>query len=356
MDLYGHLSLPARLANAVNSLAFYLWKTFWPVDLAFNYTLGELSVAAVIVPLVAIALITTLVIHRWRAAPYLAVGWFWFVGVLVPTLGLIQTGDQAHADRYSYLPHAGLFVAVVWGLYENLKPEWRAKMRIRGGTAAVLFALTLLAWIQTSYWRGPIPFWERTLAVVPHHVQGLQLYGEALTLAKKFDQAEPHLRKAVQLRPKDPGGHRKLAQFYFQQGKHPEALAALDTAIGLAPESATAHYDRALVLRESGRLTEAITWFEKAIALGLQPNAHMDALFHLGRVHSKLRQQDYAAAYYLKMLALDPRHYLARKNLAYAYMDLRKYVEAEREFTTLYQYNERDEDVIRSLRFLRNRK
>ncbi|MFN7925096.1 MAG: tetratricopeptide repeat protein, partial [Bryobacteraceae bacterium] len=120
--------------------------------------------------------------------------------------------------------------------------------------------------------------------------------------------------------------------------------------------SAVTHQNRGIVLKQMNRPAEGIAAFEKAVALGLQPAAQVDALFQIGRIHHDQNEPDAELAAYQRALQVDPYHYLVRKNLAFVYLKQQKWQDAEREFTALAQYNKTDEDVIRSLRFLANRR
>jgi len=357
MQLYEHLSPTARLSNGVHSTGMYLWKTIWPVDLAFNYALGESPSWPVLTTVLLIVLGgAAFALHQRRTSPFLTAGWFWFLGVLVPMLGLVQTGDQAYADRYSYIPHIGLFLAIVWSGHAWLKPEWIASSGFRIGLGVVLVALTWRAWVQAGFWTDPVIFWQRTIEIVPHHAQAHHVLGQFLMERQKNDQALVHFQTAIRLRPSNPDGYVRLASIRFRQGNHQEALVNLETALRVAPLNAVAHFNRGIVLTDLGRREEALADMEKAIELRLRPEFHVDALFRIGRIFKSLGHPDREIASYAKVLELDPYHYLARKNLAFAYFNLKRYPEAQREFSVLNRVNQKDEDVARALRFLVNRR
>jgi len=352
MSQYGKLPVTTRLANAFHGIAMYLSKTFWPVDLAFNYTLRPLSAAEVALAVAVAVTLTALAVWRIRHNPYLAFGWFWFVGVLVPFLGLVQTGDQAYADRYTYVPHIGLFIAAVWGLHAVIKPGWckAAWFRIPAGALYLLLLWTSLA--QTSLWGDQVRFWTHTVTIVPHHVQGRQLLGEYYAKRGDFPNAQIHLNKALELDPKDSDSYRKLAELAFLKDNKQEALSLLDTAIRLKPDSGTAHHNRGLVLRAMDRNQEALEAFQKGLASGLEPLDQVEAHFQIGRTYHALGQTEQELASFRKVLELDYEHFMARKNLAFAYLKLKQFADAEREFNNLAMVAPNDPDVSGSLEYL----
>jgi tetratricopeptide (TPR) repeat protein len=355
LSWFEHLSVATRLGNAFYAISMYLWKTFWPADLTLNYTLRPLSAVEVAAAVSITLALTALAVWRLRANPYLAFGWFWFTGTLVPTLGLIQQGDQAFADRFSYIPHIGLFIAIVWGVHAVAKPAWFASPAIRLAGAALLGVLIWTSTIQTSRWGNSLSFWERAVRIVPHHVQGHQLLGQAFTNRRDFAKARHHIEQAIQYRPRDHYSFRLLGEMQYQQGDRQKALASLDTAVRLDPTSATAHLIRGMILRGLERNEEALAAIRKALEIGLLPGRQVDAYFHLGRIFHAMGKTEQEAAAFESLLQVDAFHFLGRKNLAYAYMKLGKLEQAKLEFDRLALAAPNDPDVVRSLEYLQTK-
>ena len=332
----------------------YLLKTVWPVDLALNYTFTEhLPAAGVLGSLAVVAAITAAALWQARARPWIAVGWLWFLGVFVPMIGIVQTGDQAYADRYAYVPHVGLFLAVIWGL-----SEWKLAgnnvVRATGGL--LLLVMLWTAHIQASYWKNPVTLWSHTVAVVPDHVSGHQILGRALIGEKRFEEARQHLETAIRMRPNSVEAYRTLAEAQFIQGQTERSLQTLDTALKVAPGSALTYYNRGIVLRALDRPEEAEASYRKGIELGLLPDKQAEAWVSIGLIYTKRSQFEQSIPYFQKAIEAIPYHFLARKNLGFAYVRTNRVADAVKVFEGLERENDADDDVKRSLRFLRNRR
>nr|MBA2431551.1 hypothetical protein [Chthoniobacterales bacterium] len=155
------MPLGMRVTNAILAYATYIRQLFWPANLApfYPHTAGEAPVWQIAAAAVLLLGITALAIICWRTRPYLATGWFWFVGMLVPVIGVVQVGSQAWADRYTYLPHIGLLIAVVWTAAEILSRFRIRRVVVAGSATVVLVALAVTAWAQTSHWRDSEALW-----------------------------------------------------------------------------------------------------------------------------------------------------------------------------------------------------
>ncbi|MEZ5401206.1 MAG: tetratricopeptide repeat protein [Bryobacteraceae bacterium] len=357
MTMYGDLGPGARLVNAAYGFAMYLAKTFWPAGLALNYPITPNPPMAAVAAGGAAAIgVSAVALWKMREWPALFAGWFWFLGTLIPTIGLIQTGDQAFADRYSYAPHIGLFAVVIAAVVRFVPSE---TLRSTGALAAGIALMVGLAWrshVQTTYWHDAITQFEHTVSVAPAHTQGRQVLGKTYIKLKRYGEAEKHLTAGLATDPSDAVTHRTIAEVWFARGDKEKALASLDTAQRLAPLSALTQYNRGIVLRALDRYDESAAAYRKAIELGLLPETRAEAWFAMGMSLNKANKTDKAIEAFLEALKVDPYHYLARKNLAFAYLRLQDYVQSQREFELLLRTNETDPDVVRSLSFLRNRR
>jgi tetratricopeptide (TPR) repeat protein len=278
------LPLGVRLENALYAYAMYVWKAFWPAWLAVFYphpgatlTFWQLGLAAVF-----LLWVSVLVWLQRDARPYLITGWLWFLGTLVPAIGLVQVGEQAIADRYAYVPLIGIFVMVVWGA-ADLADIRQISFRTRVKVAAVaLAAFVLFTSDQLRYWRSAVDLWAHTVEVTKNNFLGEQNLGAALLAADRFQEALPHFQKAVQLRPQDSGGHMNLAGD--------------------------------LVLSERPR--DAIVEYEIAVPLLSDPHMRVAAYATLGRLYSELGQYAKARASYQEALQIDPQRSDAKEGLA----------------------------------------
>jgi hypothetical protein len=195
------LPLSARLANALTAYGWYLSATFWPTRLAILYPhpYENWSAARALAGAGCLLTVTALALWQGRRRPWLLVGWLWFVGTLLPVIGLAQGGAQAWADRFSYWPHVGLFVAVVWGL-----GEWAERVRIprlarATAGALALGALAALTWAQVGHWRNSATLWERALAVTTDNDRAHQFLAHSHLKEGRTEEAQSHLAAAVRI-------------------------------------------------------------------------------------------------------------------------------------------------------------
>jgi tetratricopeptide (TPR) repeat protein len=297
--------LSARLANAIVSYARYLQKTVWPTDLSVYYPLQTWAGWQVLLSLAVVCAITLLAVV-WRARrPYFMVGWFWFLGVLVPTIGLVQASTQAMADRFAYLPLVGIFIAGVWLAGDFLEKSPRRRALAGVCTGLVLLAAAAMTWRQLGFWRNSITLFTHSLAVTRSNAVAHNNLGSALESARRPQEAEKHYREAIRIKPFSPQAHNNLGNVLDDMGRSEEALAAYHEALRLRPNVALVHNNLGVVLAKLGRLDEAHTNF--SLAMKLQPReAH--TYYLMGTLH--LRRGDPRAAVnaFEIALQLNPNH------------------------------------------------
>src|SRR5262245_42034479 len=225
--------LDLRLGNAVVSYAGYLKKTLWPFDLCAFYPFHAVSTISVLASLFVMVLLTAGAYALRRGHPWLLVGWLWYCGMLVPVIGLIQIGDYAMADRYTYLPLVGIFLAVVWEIADlvDRKPAWRPLAA--AGAAVVLIGSAWLARVQVGFWRNSAAVYERALAVTQDNAYIESSLGSLLTTQGQFDAAIPHLTNAVRLDPSSAHARIDLGRALDRKGNRMQALATYDEAAKL---------------------------------------------------------------------------------------------------------------------------
>lgn len=350
------IPLGARVANAAASIGEYLGTVAWPVNLAAFYP----ARMVVPVPLIAaglgvLVLFTALALWQRTQRPYLLTGWLWFLLLLVPVLGIVPMGALSRADRFMYLPLAGVLVGVVWGVH-SIAAKWEQSLAMPAVAGLAVLLCTWASWAQTSYWRGDIVLFEHALKVTgdANRVAHSQI-GSALVRLNQVEYALSHLQKAIELDPQFAPSYRQLAEALYKREMNRGSLDMLNKAIALDPGSARSYADRGRVLRALDRLDEAYDSFEQGLKMGLDLNVRMDAYFNQGMIRSKQTRYPEAIERFQQALELDPYFYLARKNLAFTYLRAEKYFEAEREFGLLVRTNSNDEDVVKAMRFLRQR-
>jgi tetratricopeptide (TPR) repeat protein len=223
------LPMALRISNAMLSAGKYAWETVWPSGLSGFYPhpagvgTGDLPVLQVAMAGLFLALSTAAALRWWRRFPYLPVGWFWFLGTLIPVLGFVQAGEQAMADRYTYIPLTGLFVAAVWGVSE-LSGRWPAGYRTAGAAgAAALIALSISAGSQTKYWENSVALFRRALEVSPRNAFMETNLGFALYRERRLPEAIEHFRIAVRMNPNYGRARMNLAVSLEEAGYKEEA-------------------------------------------------------------------------------------------------------------------------------------
>jgi hypothetical protein len=227
-------SLATRVENALQSYGIYIARTFWPTGFSVFYPLVGLSISFW-KPAAALLLLCAISIAVWkqrRTRPYLIVGWLWFIGTLVPVIGIVQVGDQAMADRYAYLPLIGLFGIVVWSAFDFF--DQRRVGAARWGIAAIaLLAISLLSSQQISYWKNSETIWSQALRITDGNLQVEKQLANALVMSRDTEQALPHLINIVRLDPKDTTAHVNLGACYAAQGRIQEATKEFGKVVQL---------------------------------------------------------------------------------------------------------------------------
>jgi protein O-mannosyl-transferase len=296
--------LQERFMNAFVSYLSYLQKMLWPSGLSIFYPHpgSTLPVWKAVVCASILVGITFIVVKQIRRAPYLAVGWLWYLGTLVPVIGIVQVGEQAMADRYMYVPLIGIFIAMVWGLSDWAKNGKQKFLPISAGIFIPL--LMALTWVQVSHWKNNITLFEHAIAAtknnyIAHDLLGYaqtnkglltkaihnfnkaieikknyskayNRLGNALIMMREYEKSIEHLETAIKIRPKYALAHNNLGISLSNLRKFEKAIEHYEIAIKLSPEFFVAHNNLANTLSQMGRLEEAIPHFNKAIEL--KPN------------------------------------------------------------------------------------
>lgn len=347
------VSFPAKLANAVTSYGVYLFDMVLPVKLAPMYPFPEkVAVVPLALSIAVLGAVSWLAWQRRESSPYLAAGWLWYLIVLVPMIGVVQVGIQSHADRYTYVSLIGVFWMIAWGLHEWLgEAQWKT-LPVRVSAVAVIGLLGYEARAQAAYWKDDLTLFNHTLDVTGRNRLAHSVIGLAHLRARQLDQAESHLRVALEIDPKFMPSYRNLAEVLHGKGEHEKALLLLNKAVELVPEGQVSYYQRGIVLKALNKNPEALADFNKAISMGLQPDQEKRAYFERGMLKTRASDYDAARQDFEKAIEIDPNYYLALKNLAYAHYNLQHLVEAKTRFINLAQRNPEDQDVRNMLRAL----
>lgn len=318
--------MPLRVGNALMAYVAYIGKMFWPVNLIpfypHPYQTAQVYPAGLLAGLL-LAAVTVLVLALVRRAPYLTVGWFWYLGTLVPVLGLVQViGGQGMADRYTYIPLIGLFIGLVWGVTDGLS---RAGVRACVPAAvgvALLAGCAVGTKKQVGYWRDSPTLWRHTLEVDPQNYLAYLNIGSDLCAEGKIEESVWYFRKSVECHPDSDStrlnldlAHYDLGYALATLGKTDEAEAQYAEAIRVNPRYFNAQYALGWMLVERGRYAEAVPHLQ--IALEVAPD-YADGQNVLGRALFLVGKTDEAIPHYEAALRLNPKLAAAQENLAEA--------------------------------------
>ena len=259
--------LKLRLENAVVAYVSYLRKMVWPNDLAILYPhpLDQLPLWQVLASGLCLLLLTALAVGLRRRCPYLLVGWLWYLGTLVPVIGLVQVGVQAMADRYTYVPLIGIFLALAWSIPSGLI-GW-GRVGVTAAVSGVLVGCMAGTLLYLRHWRDDRAVWQRALQVtvnnpVAHLNWGTRLYREG-----KLDEAEAQFVEVLRLRPTSVRSMNNLGICYWRRGRLEDAVAVLSRAVALDPNDGVALNNLGIALYQKGRLEEACRSFREAVRL-----------------------------------------------------------------------------------------
>ena len=261
------LPISERVTNALVAYVIYIRQMFWPAALAVFYPHPEnrLPVWEVNLALIILVGITLAALLFRKRAPYFVTGWLWYLGMLVPVIGLVQVGWQGHADRYTYLPQIGLYIAVTWAV-SDWSRSWRFQRIILGtATALIVGALSWCAWLQTSYWRDSETLFTRALAVTRNNDVALNNLGIIFLDKGQLDEAISKLQAAINLRPENAPAHDNLAKALLKKGQVTEAMVQYRKFLELEPANVEARNTLGTALIQQGHVREAIDQWQEAL-------------------------------------------------------------------------------------------
>jgi protein O-mannosyl-transferase len=308
------LPLLSRLANTVVSYVVYIGQMVFPDQLVAYYPhpFDGLPQSVILGSVLALTVITVAAILLRRRFPCLPVGWFWYLGMLVPVIGLVQVGEQSHADRYTYLPQIGLYLVIAWGLGEVSSRWSRSKWFLTLGGIICLVVLATCAWRQTQYWKNSEILWKRTLACTPPNWAVENYLGDYLSDNGRPDEAIAHFRRAAELSPDTPAVRFNLGYALYQGSQMAEAQKELEAALELNPEMTDARIGLGVVLYSLGKIEPAIRQYQQVLARNPTNTA---ALSNLGVALESLGRIDEAISLYRRALEIDPALADAQRNL-----------------------------------------
>ena len=316
-----------RLNNACVSYVTYIWQMMWPARLAcfYPHSNNRLAPQAVTTAIAFLVLVTLAAICMRKHRPYLVTGWFWYLGMLVPVIGFVQVGEQAHADRYTYLPQVGLYMLITWTIADLIPQSWE-RTRCAFVLIAAATVITVLSWcafVQTSYWKNSDTLWTHALAVTPDNDVADNNLGFLLLRQGELDEAISRFQAALNIRSRNIETHynlgaalihNNLGNAFARKGLLDQALAHYEEAIKLRPDYADAYYNFGSILFQEGRTDDAIAQWHKALAV--QPE-HGAVHTSLGNAFLKEGLAKEAIVEYEHALRIAPQDPLVQNNLAW---------------------------------------
>jgi tetratricopeptide (TPR) repeat protein len=358
-------ALDDRLDNAVVSCARYVGKMLWPTNLSVFYPHpGRWPGGALVAAGVFLFVVSAAVIKLARQRPYVAVGWCWYLGMLVPVIGLVQVGMQAMADRYTYLPMIGLWILLIWGAGDLLAP--RAGRPVAAAAVAIvcLAACAVQCRQQVRYWRNSGTLFEHAIRVTATNCVAYINLGSHWFSQGKFDEAILQYKRALACNPADEDSLYNLGLTFFRLKQYQEAIACYEAALRVSPDRLRTHHDLAMALGEAGATDQAVHHYRLVVA---RDPCHAGAHNGLGTVLVKQQRLDEAAAEFRHAIRCAtnlpaPRLNLAlllveQKRPAEAIIEYREYLrlkpddgEAQRSFADLLTQDEQVEEAIRHYR------
>jgi tetratricopeptide (TPR) repeat protein len=293
-----------RVANALNSYATYIWKTLWPHNLSVFYPYPHhLPPMQVIGAGMFLIILSALAFHYRRSRPNLIVGWLWFLIALVPVIGLVQVGEQAMADRYTYIPAIGLFVAIAWEIPRLLGTMIYARQFLGMAAALVLGGCLIVTSHQLRYWENSITLFTHAIEVTQNNALAHCNLAVALLVQGKTEAALVHLDEALKITPNFASARNARGELFFKEGRFTEAAADLNTALAVRANFDVAHDNLGKVMLAMGKPIEAESQFRTAVRC--DPDSITDHI-NLGLFLEQQGRLDEAVAQYTAALRLTP--------------------------------------------------
>lgn len=361
---------PLRLLNVISSYGTYVIQLFQPTNLALYYPYPTLlDLDAIVMFFLLGIIISVLIWFQRKKRPFLMVGWFWYVGMLVPVIGWIQVGQQAHADRYTYLPHIGLLLMIVWLIPSRWMERVISRWIVITITISILLTLTILSYQQTSLWKNSQTIWEHTLGCTEKNQIACINLAQAFEVQGQLDRSIELTEQAISY-GSAPLYYSNLGIFYLKKGMPDDALKQFEKALEIDPnfvealcgkgsvflnqhkiEEAFACYDQAMEaspnnpkipsmigfgLMNLEKIDEAIPYCEKAAQL--QPD-NAEAQVLIGNLYASLGKTDQAKVYYIKALNIDPKQPAVYNYIGNGFLEMGQYQEAVKYFKQALLFN-----------------
>lgn len=345
--------LITRINNAVVSYITYITKMIWPSRLAVLYPHpgSGLSTTKIIVCGLLLALISIYFIYTARRYRFFAVGWLWYLGMLVPVIGLVQSGAQAMADRYTYMTLTGLFIIIAWSAKEFVSKQRYKTLALLA--VAILIASGVTTFRQLRYWKNSLTLFEHALQVTENNYLIHSNYAAYLSKLGRLDEAIEQFNKLLKIKPDSAEAHNNLGSALLRTGSIQQAVEHFRLAIKYKPDLPQAYFNLAVALKNQGRLEEAVSCYKQA--LKIKPG-YIDARLNLAATFNELKKFDEAVESCDKVLELEPANVIAHGYLSLALAAAGKIDEAIEEVRFVLNARPDDVEMHRNLGILLERK
>lgn len=335
-------SLYFRIANALVSYFEYLRNMLWPSGLSVFYPHpgNALPIWKPLACTIVLVVVTIWVVKEIRRAPYLAVGWFWYLGTLVPVIGIVQVGEQAMADRYTYVPLIGIFIAIAWSLPEQIKTGKEKLLPILSGIVVSL--LIALTWIQVSHWKNSITLFKHAINVTDTKYPGVAtihaFLGDAYHREGELDIAISEFKKSLDLDPANLYGLNNLAATLAEQGNLKEGLIYAQKLARFQPDYTPGLITMGNILEETGKLDQAQIYYEQVLK---QDSDSFENYLNLANILYRKGDLEGAIPHYKKVIILNPNLLEAHYNLGNIFGQLGQPIDAKKEFEQAIRCDEK---------------
>jgi len=314
-----YLPLGARVGNALISYCRYLGRTFWPTDLAVFYPHpGYWPLANVLLAGVFLTGVSALLLVNRRRHPYLLMGWLWFVGTLVPVIGLVQVGGQAMADRFTYMPSLGVFILTIWGAYEMAGGRRFQQIALAVASSAAIVLCLALTRQQLGYWKDSETLFRRTIKVTKNNYIAYNNVGDALLNQGRTGEAMSQFQEAIRINPNDAEAHYNLGVAFFKESQIGEAISQFQQAIRIKPDYPEAHNNLGTALLNKVQTDDAVSQFQEAIRI--KPD-YAEAHYNLGVALFNQGRTDNAVSQFREAIRIKPDYAEAHINLGVALLN-----------------------------------
>jgi tetratricopeptide (TPR) repeat protein len=311
------IPIQSRIANALVSYVNYIIKMIYPSNLAVIYPHPIIfpwwQITGACILLLSVSFIAVRFIKR---SPYFFVGWLWYLGTLVPVIGLVQVGNQSMADRYTYIPLIGIFIIISWGIPEFVKRWHHVKRSLPIIATAILFVFMVITFSQVRYWKNSVTLFEHALNVTANNYIAHNNYGRLIMINNgKVDEAMSHFNKALNINPRSVEALNNIGVILAGRGKVEEAVLYFSKALTIQPYDEQTHFNLGLALSQQGKIDEAIKHYVEALRINPE---NVKAHINLGFALQAQGRLDDAIKHFKEALRIKPEDEIAQNNLAIA--------------------------------------